>query len=195
MTDKELISAGKQAVGVIERAQLRLGMLALQYAPIGEGSVKTGAYERLREYAEAIGVDEGTLRNYRAVAAGWKGIDTEGFGFTVLKATLPVAKKEKLLPLLRDTDPPTKSGRWTVPAAVEFAREQGLWSHAPAPRASDSVMAALRSTRASLAKLAELDLSEEETADVLTLIEEVRLELEQLQESIAQKTTTEEAKA
>lgn len=186
MTDQELIAAGRQAAGTVERAQLELGRLALAYAPIGDPSVKTGTYGRLREYAEAIGVDEGTLRNYRAVAHAWQDYRDAAavYGFTVLKALTPVAHKDRLLAAMSEAEPPTKSGRWTAAAAVEFAREGGYWSHAAAPGAGPTVLTTLRNVRAALARIAAVELSYDETTDALNVLAELRMELDALRQAL-----------
>jgi hypothetical protein len=183
MTDEELIAAGRERVRVMQHAQLELGQLALQYAPIGDASVKTGAYTRLREYAEAIGMDEGTLRNYRAVAHAWQGEDHEGVGYSTVKALTSVAHKDKVVELLRKTEPPTKSGRWTAPAAVELAKEHGLWSHNGGYRTTD-VLGVLRRTRGALARVDIDELSDEERQDMLTALQEVTSEVTTLRERL-----------
>jgi hypothetical protein len=183
MTDEELIAAGRKHAAVIQRAQLELGRLALQYAPIGDASVKTGAYTRLREYADAIGVDEGTLRNYRAVAHAWQEIPAPCVGFTTMKALTSVAHKDRLVELLEKTPPPTKSGRWTVPAAVELAKDAGLWSHDGASRTAD-VVAFLRRTRGTLARVDVAELGEQERQDLVAVVNEVSSELLTLRERL-----------
>lgn len=152
-TDAELIEEGRKHVSVIQHAQLELGKLALEFAPIGEASVKTGKYERLHEYADAIGIDFGSLRNYRACASAWLEHDHEGITYTALKALAPVVRKKELVALMRATDPPTKSGRWTAPAAVDLARANGLYSdEEPEPGDSD-VLSFVRRTMGGLARL------------------------------------------
>jgi hypothetical protein len=126
--DAELIRKGRRVASHLQHAQLELGRLALEYAPIGDVSIKTGTRARLEEYADAIGVDPETLRTYRAVAHGWK--DQEHVGalrYTTLKALLPVPNKEGLIARLLDTKAPTPSNQWTAAAAVKYARDHGLY--------------------------------------------------------------------
>lgn len=186
MTDRELIEAGKKLAVTMERDQIELGRLALEYAPIGEQSVKVGTYTRIREYADAIGMEEGTLRNCRTVVHAWRDVDHEGFGFSLLKACAAVAHKEDFIAALRDNDPFTKSGRWTAAAALQFAKDNGFWTHSTAARRSaDVVLEAIRTSRASIAKLANLDLSYEEATDALMALGELRLEVELLQRNLS----------
>lgn len=185
MTDAELITQGRKYATMIQRSQLELGKLALEYAPIGEPGVKTGTYDRLQEYADAIGVDAGTLRNYRTTAAAWQAQQekVKGYGFTVLKALTSVARKDDLIEAMAQTEPPTPSKRWTADAAVTFARDEGYWSHSGAERSID-MLGALRRTRTTLAKFAEADLTPDEARDMLAVVEEVQREVEGLKAAL-----------
>ncbi len=179
MTDDELVAEGTKLVQVIERAQMTLGMLALEYAPIGDPSVKTGGYDRLQEYATAIGCDFGTLRNYRAVAAAWKGVDHGEHKFSLLKGLAPVHDKPGLMTALAAAPAPTKSGRWTVVAAQQFAREHGFWTPEDSPPDHVSPLRRLRSWIASV-PVAELD--DRQRADLLAVVDETRGDLLLLRE-------------
>lgn len=182
MTDEQLIAEGRECVAKIQHQQLRLGQLALEYAPIGDPSVKTGQYERLREYAEAIGVDEATLRNYRATAHAWQQVEPGPLTFTAQKALISVAHKGRLVEELAKATPPTKSGRWTAPAAVDFAREHGYWSHSEAPRAAGDLVRAIRTYRGKIARLGVDELDDEQKDDVLAALRELIVEVQTLQE-------------
>jgi len=185
MTDEELIAEGRKLVGTLERAQLELGRLALQFAPIGEPSVKTGVYDRVDRYAEEVGVDTPSMRNYRTVAHGWQGIDTGGFGFSVLKACLSIGDKEGFLEALREHTPRTRSGRWTVAAAVEFAHANGYWSHRSARRDSiEAMISTVKRTRHTIARLPEYEWSGHQLDALMSELTQLALEITTVREHI-----------
>lgn len=190
--DAEIIEEGRQLATVNERSAWRLGELALEFAPVGDPARKTGVYARIREFAEAIGAADGTIRNYRQVVASWQGIDVEGFVFGTLDDLVSVTDKAGLIAALRDTEPPTKSGRWTGPAAVEFAKENGFWSHAAGAQARD-VMSVLERTRRNLTRLTDVDLTYDDATAALALLTEVRFQIEALQRVLSGKTAKREA--
>lgn len=157
MTDQELIEKGLEYARLEERAQMKLGEFALAFAPIGQPGSKTGTYQRLQEYADAIGVDFGSLKNYRATAHAWQAVKIDNFGFTTLKALAPVAKKQELLEAMREAKPDNKSGRWTAEAAVEFAKENGYWSHSSSPGSGPSLTSRLDKITESLREIGDIE--------------------------------------
>jgi hypothetical protein len=185
MTDEQLIAAGRKLVVKQEKSQLELGRLALAFAPIGDPSVKTGVYDRLELYADEIGMGLATLRQYRATAQAWQNIDVGEHGFTVLKALMAVADKEGLLAALAAEEPPTKSGRWTVEAAVEFAKEHGFWSHEGTGRDEvQTLVASIKRARKGLARVAEFELNDLERAALAQALTELALELASAREAL-----------
>lgn len=160
-TDEALVEEGREAARRMVRYQLRLGRLALLYAPVGRQGVKSGAHARLREYAEGVEFPFEQLLNMRITAAAWEGSDVgeEEFPFYMLWTLKAVPDKSAVLDMLRNEEPPEQYGRWTVKAAVETARARGMFEAPtwPLERESDRtaagarpgsrLMAALRSLR------------------------------------------------
>lgn len=66
---KELVTAG-----IVKDGQRNwfLGDAALEIAPMGEDGAHNGSTEYLAQYADDIGVEEHSLREYRRVAAAWR---------------------------------------------------------------------------------------------------------------------------
>jgi hypothetical protein len=190
-TDEQLIAAGRKLLVKLEIAQLELGRLALEFAPIGEPGIKTGAYDRVRRYAEEIGLDEVNVRNYRTVAHGWQGIDTEGFGFSLLKGCMSIGDKDGFLEALRENTPaPTRSGRWTVAAAIQFARDNGFWSHLTSRRdAVQGLIASVKRACKGLSLVAEYELDEPEREALAQALYDLALELATAREMVRPKGT------
>ncbi len=67
-----LVERGR-ALADADRGEPRfeIGDLALEAEAIGSPGVSTGALDRLRQYAEDIGMSFSTLREYRRVAEAW----------------------------------------------------------------------------------------------------------------------------
>lgn len=190
MTDQELIDKGRECLKIVERSQMRLGELVLEYAPIGEASRKTGAYDRLQEYADKIGADPGTIRNYRAVAHAWKGIDHRGLNFSILKRLQSVGDKEKLIDALDAEKPPTTSGRWTADSAEQFAREHNLWTHSRAPGAGPQaldIIAALVRVNESLRTMLDKEYDPEAKERLVEVLDEFSETIREVREKLAQK--------
>lgn len=124
--DAELIEEGQKLVQRMDSAQLKVGKLALEFAPMGERGVKTGMGGRADMFAERVGLLPTTLRVYRSVAHGWSVTDVEDneFSFAVLQTLVTVPDKEGLLKKLRETKPPSGRPRWGAQEALEFAQSQ-----------------------------------------------------------------------
>jgi hypothetical protein len=161
----------------------------LAYAPIGVPGRKSGHYERLREYAAAIGADVGTLRNYRAVAHSWEGVDPGELGYSVCHALTPVQDKARLVEMLATTKPETRTGRWTVVAAVEAAQRWGLWEPRTEGRRPSSdatvVLRTLRWTRTSLARIAVDELDDDARSDALVELTSLDEQITALREALS----------
>lgn len=185
MTDAELIAAGRKLAVKQDAAQLDLGRLALAFAPMGDAGPKTGIYNRLQLYADEIGMEVGTLRNYRAIAHAWAGVEVGAFGYTVLKACASVGDKAGLLDAIAQATAPTKSGRWTADAAVRFAKDQGFWTHDSAPRdAAETLIRAVERTAGSLSRMADLDLNDSERGQLATALRDLALEVADARERL-----------
>lgn len=117
---QRLVEEGRKLATAVHRAQWKLGHLALRYAPVGDPSFKSGAYELLAEYAERIGMEVGTLRNYRAVAFAWSGQPVGSQKFSILKALASAPDKAAVAEMLLAEEP------GTVEEAVALATERGL---------------------------------------------------------------------
>lgn len=139
MDDDDLIRLGQIAARQLQGAQLRLGRLALQFAPIGERGHNVGTNERIRLYAEKIGVDERTLRQYRHIAHAWEGFPVEDRSFTLLRVLAPAADKDKALEML-------DSGTWTKGQLIEHARKKGIIGTTRAPQRRDPTASQLLRT-------------------------------------------------
>lgn len=123
--DVELIEQGRNLVQSIDSAQLRIGRLALEFAPMGERGYRSGAGQRAAMYAESVGLVASTLKVYRHTAHAWGVTDVQDneFSFALLQALVSVGDKEGLLHALRSTPPPSGKPRWGTQEAVEFAAE------------------------------------------------------------------------
>lgn len=124
--EKELIEEGKALSKLASRSQFRLGKLALEFAPMGERGVPSGAMRRVDLYSESIGVESNTVRTYRNVAHAWSVTDVrdDEFQFAVLKALVRVGDKEKALALLREQAPEGDTTRWKADKALELAHKE-----------------------------------------------------------------------
>lgn len=150
-TEREiaLVLAGREIVKRQEVDALRLGRLTLEYAPVGPNFQRTGAYARVREYAESIGADWRYLRNLRNIAWAWSETDVqEGeVPFVLLRALAPVTNKHVALEWLRyrrlDESPPTAM------EAVQHARLCG-WMPSSAGRGDERPGTKLRRALAAL---------------------------------------------
>lgn len=186
MTDAELIAAGRKLVERRERTQWELGRLALAFAPILPIGGKAGVMDRIRAYAEEIGLTPVTLDQYRKTYAAWQDCDTRGVGYTVLHHCLGVVGKADFLDALAVTDPETKSGRWTATAALAFAHENGYLSHAG--RADrDRVAGTLRGverTRVSLAHIVDVDMTDRERGELADALRDLALEIATVRERL-----------
>lgn len=122
LTDKQLIEEGRRAATMHDRAQMKLGQLCLQFAPIGEHGIQTGVKKRVREYAKAIGMEPSTLLVYRSIAASWSKQplpDGVHVPYSVVKMLAPVEDKAEVIERLRK--PPR--GGWTYAKASKVAKE------------------------------------------------------------------------
>lgn len=182
----ELIRKGRKCVEAHHAAerkfssvQLRLGRLTLEFAPMGDPAQKTGAYERLRVYAKEIGMDEGTLKNYRQTAFAWSGTDLrdDEFGYTLIKGLEPVGEKDKALVLLREEKP---EGGWTIESAREQVIAQGLMRK---PKARGPMAASKRLVRVRdhLASLSADDLKRSDDKVNIQTLREITKEIRRLQ--------------
>jgi hypothetical protein len=150
--EEELVDQGKQLVKRMSRSQLRLGKLALEYAPMGEVGSPSGAQARVKLYAERIEMDRGTLSQYRGVANAWRTTDVgdDEFSFQVLVALRRVGDKEGLLKRLREEKINTTK------KAVDFAIKNGFLprqrSPKGTPRRSELTASGRNKTRADLLK-------------------------------------------
>lgn len=124
--EQELIEAGREIARRLNRDQLALGRLCLEYAPMTEQWVKTGAVERVAAYAAAIDYSVRSLLKFRSVAHSWRdtNVQPHEFPFNMLKRLAPAEDKEPVLEWLRDWrayhgSPPT------VDHALEHARSMG----------------------------------------------------------------------
>lgn len=68
---KRQVAEGRRLVEQLQQDKWRLGDLALEVAPMGDGHARNGASDVLDDYADAIGLEAGTLRQYRTVANAW----------------------------------------------------------------------------------------------------------------------------
>lgn len=141
--DTELIEEGRVLAKRLGRTQLKLGRLALEFAPMGEVGKTTGAFDRLEEYADEIGVPAGTLRTYRQVAAVWGAQVKDGeFPFNMLYRLMPCVEKEAVLVRLRRE---AEAGHpLTVDAAVRWAEQEGWMQRAPQANSLRRPLASLR---------------------------------------------------
>lgn len=126
--DEELIEQGRELVQRMDSAQLRVGKLALEFAPMGERGYRSGAGERAAIYADRVGLLASTLKVYRATAHAWSVTDVgdDEFSFSVLQTLAAVGRKEELLAKLRETDPPEGKKRWGATDALAYAQQEGF---------------------------------------------------------------------
>ena len=163
-TDEELIAQGRTLMQQRDKAMFKLGLLALEFAPMGEVGRKTGALERLQLFAKEIDGDPSTIRRYRTVAHAWQGLDVDGLSYSTLWGLLPVADKEGLLEAMAEVGPPQDSrlGRWTMQTAIQFARDHGFWTERHNTHALTQLLGALRRAIKRVALIPELDLTDHE---------------------------------
>lgn len=189
MNDAQLIAEGRKYARTISRAQIKLGRLALQFAPIGDQAVHTGRYDRVQEYADAIGLPFGTVLGYRAVAHAWEGHRVDDMHWTTLKTLAPVQAKKTMLDLLRKKEPPTKSGRWTADAALALARRHGLWAPQERGNSDDLVIRRAAALSDDIGRLVDRvgnhELTLDERAALAQALEAIDEQLNRLRERLA----------
>lgn len=117
---QELVEAGRAAVQRLGDAKWELGDLAVEAAPIQTpGYSTTGADERLREFAEEIGLPFNTLRGYRAVAAKWPPDERQpSLHWTAHRELLKAEDPQRAMQEILTLDPPN-GRRWTVAAIAK----------------------------------------------------------------------------
>lgn len=190
MTDEELIAKGRELAIAQEEARVRIGQLALEFAPILAVGGKGAVYARLELYAEEIGVETMTLNQWRVVAHHWRDVDAAGdFGYTVLHHCLGVSDKPAFLDALAATEPPTKCGRWTVKAAVAFARANGFMGLGRKSREADpeDVIGILKRTRHSIARLTEYEWNDLQAEALMSELNQLALEITMARETMRKK--------
>lgn len=136
-SDEQIVEDGRECIKQRDRLQLRLGRLALEFAPMGAQGFRSGSYRRIDMYADRVGADAGTLRNYRNVAAAWQVVEIgeSEFSWAILKALAPVGDKEQMVAILRSEKRPDAPDKpWTAEAALDVARERGLMPGKPTGR-------------------------------------------------------------
>jgi hypothetical protein len=69
----ELVAEGRRLVAQEDDVRWQLGDLALEVAPMGDSGVNTGVMDKLRKYAEEIGIEADTLDWYRKTSHAWPG--------------------------------------------------------------------------------------------------------------------------
>lgn len=67
----ELVSKGQHLIETLTQDKFGLGDLALIAAPLGSDGAHNGSSATLDEYAQAIGCEPSSLREYRRVADAW----------------------------------------------------------------------------------------------------------------------------
>lgn len=184
MTDQDLIARARALVSRRLGIQWELGELALEYAPVADPSIQTGVWKRLEQFADAIGINVTTLRNYRTTVHAWQGVDHEGIGFDALKYLNACDQKQLAVELLRSNEPPTQSGRWTGVAAYEFMRERGLVTTRLGRGPADAI-GTLRKTRGALARLGEFNLDDQTRGDLIATLAELAEEINVMRERLA----------
>lgn len=126
--DRRLIEEARELVTGMDSSMLRVGRLALEFAPMGEAGYRSGAGERVGMFSEGVGLETSTIKVYRSVAHAWNVTDVrdDELPFAVLQALVSVGDKEGLLEALRNAQPPDGKPRWTGPAAIRFAHDNGF---------------------------------------------------------------------
>lgn len=103
MTDEQLVEVGRKAVRTLQWNQMLLGNLAMEYAPVANhrGGADRGVGDRLKEYADKIGMDWKTLKIYRAVAHAWREHKhAQDRPFTALRVLSAAKDKDEALALI-----------------------------------------------------------------------------------------------
>jgi hypothetical protein len=128
----QLVAAGKKAVEKESDAKWELGDLALEVAPMGDDAAHNGALETMDEYAEAVGVEFETLRQYRSVAHEWpRGTRVPGASWSAHREAMGNEKMRRIL--TGKQKPPKGKATWTVDALRQKAGKQPT-RHEPPPR-------------------------------------------------------------
>jgi hypothetical protein len=187
-TDEELIAYGRSLVQRRDKAMFDLGLVVLQYAPVGPTGAKTGVLARVNEFADAIGIDRAAIYRYRTVAHSWQGHDVDGLNFSTLWALMPVEDKAGLLDAMSEAGPPqgTRGGRWTMQTAVQFAREHGFWplTERGSTHTLTSIFNALRKTTKGLSQIPTMHLSDYERDELRVRLGDLALELSAAREAV-----------
>lgn len=104
----------------LDKAQWELGDLALEVEPIGRDGVNNGSAERLRRYAEEVGVEFEALRRYRHTAHNWSPeTRVAGVPWSVHRELEAEPQRKRILQGLV-----TKADKQGVRLTVDFARRE-----------------------------------------------------------------------
>jgi hypothetical protein len=120
-----LVSEGRELAATLSQNKWKLGDLALRVEPIGErGGEPTGVEDRLRHFADLIGVGYNSLREYRAVSDAWPSNARRlAFPWSVHQALRSLEDRAEVIGS-RDS--------WTVREARELAAERRAKQREPA---------------------------------------------------------------
>lgn len=115
---KALVRDGKRAVAQEQDAKWELGDLALEVEPMARSGVRTGSEQRLREYANAIGLELETLLRYRKVASAWPASRRRpaAISHTAHEELMGDDDRFRYAAKLAKREPPEGYGTWSVNA-------------------------------------------------------------------------------